>query len=91
MGFGSGYNLPPGCYESDLPGWHDTEVDIMFYCDATEACGDWEEKDVTVDSRGGHDVEAECPVCGVTVTQEYGAPEPDYDDRDYDRDYDDRY
>jgi hypothetical protein len=72
---GSGYNLPPGCYESDLPGWNDVEVDIRFECDATEDCGDWDQE-VTVDSRGGHEVEAACPVCGATVETTY---DPDYE------------
>ena len=66
---GSGYNLPPGCYERDLPGYNDIEVDVDFTCSGCDA--EWSESDVTVDARGGHDVESTCPSCGKTVTQEY--------------------
>lgn len=68
---GSGFNLPPGCYESDLPGWHEVEDDVTFTCSNPECKHEWVESDVTVDSRGGHDVEATCPKCGTETTQYY--------------------
>lgn len=91
---GSGFNMPEGVYERDIPGYNDIEVTIGFQCDATEDCGDWDEENVTVDSGGGHEVEAICPVCEITVKQDYDGYEPDYDSRDdyYDnRDYDGPY
>jgi hypothetical protein len=69
---GSGWNLPPGCYESDLPGWHDVEVDMDFFCE--ECDHEWTESDVTVDARGCDDVEATCPKCEKTVTKDYDPP-----------------
>jgi predicted RNA-binding Zn-ribbon protein involved in translation (DUF1610 family) len=30
--FRSGYNLPPGCFESDLPGWDDTTLTVSADC-----------------------------------------------------------
>jgi hypothetical protein len=69
---GSGFNLPPGCYESDLPGWHDVEVDMDFFC--SDCDHEWTESDVTVDARGCVDVEAECPKCGKTVSRDYDPP-----------------
>jgi len=73
---GSGFNLPPGCYESDLPGWHDVEVDMDFFCEGCDHT--WTEEDVTVDARGCDDVEAECPKCGIAVEQDY-IPQIDWD------------
>ena len=29
---GSGYNLPDGCYDSDLPGYHDYEETVSVIC-----------------------------------------------------------
>jgi hypothetical protein len=66
---GSGYNLPPGCYESDLPGWHDIEVDLDFCCDSCDR--EWTEHDVTVDSRGEDGLESECKECGQTTRTNY--------------------
>ena len=80
---GSGFNLPDGCYESDLPGWNDIQVTLGFQCAATEGCGDWDEEDVTVDPGGGHEVEAVCLVCGATVKRDYDGHESDYDERDH--------
>jgi hypothetical protein len=88
---GTGYNMPDGVTERDIPGWNDIEVSINFTCELTDDCGDWTENDVTVDACGGHDVEATCPVCGELITQFYGEDPDDYIDRDdmYDReDYD---
>jgi hypothetical protein len=85
---GTGYNMPDGVTERDIPGWNDIEVSINFTCELTDDCGDWTENDVTVDACGGHDVEATCPVCGELF---YGEDSDDYIDRDdiYDReDYD---
>ena len=74
---GSGFNLPPGCYDSDLPGWHDVERDVDFEC-ANEECGhEWTEVDVTVDSRGDHDVEANCPECKTLKVAYYPSVERD--------------
>ena len=70
-----GFNLPPGCSVSDLPGWNDIEVTIGAYC---EGCGDVEIEDVTVDSRGLCDWEAECPGCGKTLSGEYDPNPYDY-------------
>ena len=65
----SGFNLPDGCYESDLPGWHDIQTDVAFTC---KECGhEWIEHDMTVDERGGHDVESDCPECEVSNTKFY--------------------
>jgi DNA-directed RNA polymerase subunit RPC12/RpoP len=72
MGFGSGFNLPPGCYERDLPGYNDIEVDMDFFC--SDCDHEWTESDVTVDERGCDDVEAECPECGKTVSKDYDPP-----------------
>jgi hypothetical protein len=68
---GSGFNMPDGVYESDIPGYNDIEANVSFYCDGTDNCGEWVEEDMTVDSRGGHDVEANCPVCGELVSYFY--------------------
>jgi hypothetical protein len=70
MGFKSGYNLPPGCFERDLPGYNDIDVDIDFICEETDDCGEWTES-VSADPRGGYDVETHCPVCGEKVKQVY--------------------
>ncbi len=70
----TGWNLPPGCSESDLPGWHDVEEDIEFECELGHI---WIETDVTVDDRGGHDVEAKCPECGEEVTKYFKREERD--------------
>lgn len=80
---GSGFNMPDGVYERDIPGYTDIEVDILFTCEVTDDCGEWEESDVTVSPGGGHDVEAVCPTCGITIKQNYeGAEvEQDYDER----------
>jgi hypothetical protein len=68
---GSGFNMPDGVYERDIPGYNDIEVDITFECNATDKCGEWPEENVTVDKEGGHDVEARCPQCGELVTSFY--------------------
>lgn len=83
--------MPDGVYERDIPGYNDIEVDILFMCEGTDLCGEWEEAGVTVDSSGGHDVEAVCPTCGELVTQEYSAPEIDYDPPEPDYNYDGPY
>ena len=72
MGFGSGFNLPPGCYERDLPGYHDIEVDMDFVCTGCEY--EWTEHDCTVDERGGSEVEADCPKCEHTNAKDYDPP-----------------
>lgn len=87
-----GFNAD-GEYEHDTPGYVDIEVSIDFSCEITENCGEWTEPDVMVDSCGGHDVEATCPVCGELITRfyggnenddEYGDIEPMFDRDDYD-------
>lgn len=78
MRFSSGFNLPPGCRESDIPGYHDIDVDINFYCDP---CEEWWTECVTVDERGCEDVEAACPKCSTKVLVDY-EPSP-YDDYEW--------
>jgi hypothetical protein len=73
-------NLPPGVTNSMLPGWHDTEVDIDFYCDHCEE--EWTEYDYTVDGRGDSFVESVCPKCKKAESYTWNPPQPDYDDRD---------
>jgi hypothetical protein len=58
----SGYNLPDGCSDYDLPGYCDIEVCITAYCDACER--DVVLEDVTVDGRGGSNWDADCPTEG---------------------------
>jgi len=55
-------NLPPGCRDSDLPGYYDMEVAVDAYCDV---CGDVTVEDVMVDSRGS-EWEDQCPTEGCT-------------------------
>jgi hypothetical protein len=33
----SGWNLPPGVYERDLPGYNDTDVTVDVYCSNCES------------------------------------------------------
>jgi len=65
----SNFNLPPGCSQSDLPGWHEIERDIDFNCGMCKH--EWTEHDLTVDARGDHDVEADCPKCKAKNTSYY--------------------
>lgn len=59
---GSGFNMPDGCYESDIPGWNDIEIDYLFSC---EECNcEWEEL-VDVDPTSQCDFESTCPDCGT--------------------------
>lgn len=69
-------NLPPGCSNSDLPGWHDIERDFTFECEPCE--NEWTEVDYTVDSRGGSEVQSNCPLCGVLYTIEDDPEQDDY-------------
>ena len=79
MRLGSGFNLPPGCYERDLPGYYDIEADVDFICNGTDGCGHkWTEEDASVDERGCDGVEADCPACGVTAVAKYRPPVSDY-------------
>lgn len=64
-----GWNLPPGCRESDLPGYNDIEVELSFTC---RECGRTFEAEATVDARGS-EAEAECE-CGETAFSEYEPP-----------------
>lgn len=57
----TGWNLPPGCSESDLPGYHEIEVTIAYECDQCGGKGDMD--DVSVDARGS-EYEFECPTEG---------------------------
>lgn len=59
-------NLPPGCSESDLPGWHDVETTLTIDC---PTCGPWEAF-LAVDERGTW-VHEDCPTCGQNVTTWY--------------------
>lgn len=78
---GSGYNMPPGCYESDIPGYNDIEMDVEFQCDNEDCGNEWTEADVAVDpTSGGHDVEAVCPECETLVKFEWEPCVPDRDD-----------
>jgi len=67
----SGFNLPPGCRESDLPGYNDIEVTIAMTCQ--ECNSEWNEEDVPVDARDGMttDVDGECPECVTPFTHIY--------------------
>lgn len=79
----SGWNLPPGVSDYDLPGYCEIEVTISVHCDTCGQDGDLE--DITVDSRGGSEWEAECPnpECSAILKGMY-EPDDDYD-------YDDRW
>lgn len=68
---GSGFNMPDGVYERDIPGYNDIEVTVPFTC-GNEDCGmEWEENDVPVDPDCECDCEAVCPGCGTQTTVSY--------------------
>lgn len=71
---GSGYNLPDGCYESDLPGWGDKEVEGEFECPNDKCQSEYAfSAEVLIDGgyRNVQEVEVECPTCGHTFTASY--------------------
>jgi hypothetical protein len=55
----SGYNMPDGCYESDIPGWYDEDTTAMVYCDDCQI--DFE-AEVTY-NRGTESGDVTCPEC----------------------------
>jgi hypothetical protein len=54
-----GYNMPDGCYESDIPGWDDEDTTAMVYCDDCQI--DFE-AEVTYNS-GTESGDVTCPEC----------------------------
>lgn len=58
----TGWNLPPGCRVSDLPGFADDEDESPFWCDACEDTG-WLE---CCDS--GHLMVIPCTECSGPLT-----------------------
>lgn len=74
----SGYNMPPGVYESDIPGWND--VDHSWINDCTH-CDYPNEVEGIVDSRYGGEVEWVCEYCGETFTAEIDLVEVEKDRR----------
>jgi hypothetical protein len=79
---GSGFNLPPGCYESDLPGYNDVDGEVEFECETDDCEIVTFSEDCTWDSRDNDvTVSAICPGCNVEVTSVVNSSpyEPDYD------------
>jgi len=75
----SGYNMPPGVYESDIPGWNDithTWTNDCSHCDGPN------EIEADVDSRYGGEVEWTCEHCGKEFTASINFERDDWDDRE---------
>lgn len=70
----SGYNLPPGVYESDIPGWND--VDLVWTQDCSH-CDGPNEIEASVDPRYDNKVDWDCEHCGKTFVATY---EPSHDE-----------
>ena len=66
----SGYNLPHGCFERDLPGYNDIVVEVTIKC---ESCGKSWDEEIEVDPSGS-EFYTECGSCGETHNGYY---EPD--------------
>lgn len=80
----SGYNMPPGVYEGDIPGWYDATrswINDCTHCDGpNEVEGD-------VDSRYGGEIDWTCEHCG----EEFTASIDIRAEREYDNDLEREY
>ena len=79
----SGFNLPPGCYESDIPGWNDVTHSWQQEC---PYCGHLELIVADVDSRYGGEVDWECDNCKKEFVAAVNFDRSD-DFDDFDSDY----
>jgi len=80
----SGYNMPPGVYESHIPGWNDTTHSWTYEC---SHCDGPNEVEGDVDSRYGGEIEWTCEHCGEEFTASIDFVQEAQDRADDERDY----
>ena len=88
----TGWNMPDGCWEGDIPGWWEEDDTFEFTCDDCKCecdpsegclkCGAFEAL-CTYDAKSSTEVEAPCPGCGKVIAVSIVEERDDYDDRDY--------